>query len=176
MTIPWSFHMESMMSMEQWIGCGPSQHSFHGFHMDSIWINPGKVKTSLIVIHPRFGLLTFLIISFILQTPHHFPISTTDSYRLIISPTPFSKQMWMLPTLYFPYFTALHINHNLISSLHFLSFSYRMIAIPQVKIRQNLVCTAPVSWLWLYHACIASASVTSLDVIGWNINIILLLK
>ena len=54
MTTPWSFHMESMMSMEQWIGCGPSQHSFHGFHMellmDSIWINPGKVKTSNILI------------------------------------------------------------------------------------------------------------------------------
>ena len=40
------FHMEFMMFMEQWIGCGPGQHWFHGFHMDSIWINPGKVKTS----------------------------------------------------------------------------------------------------------------------------------
>ena len=53
LTIPWSFHMESMMSMEQWIGSGPSQHSCHGFHMellmDSIWINPGKVKTSQIL-------------------------------------------------------------------------------------------------------------------------------
>ena len=47
MTIPWSFHRESMMSMEQQIGCGLSQHWFHGFHMDSIWINLGKVKTSM---------------------------------------------------------------------------------------------------------------------------------
>ncbi|EDR09218.1 uncharacterized protein LACBIDRAFT_326641 [Laccaria bicolor S238N-H82] len=37
------------MSMEQQIGCGLSQDSFHGFHMelvmDSIWINPGKGMT-----------------------------------------------------------------------------------------------------------------------------------
>ena len=53
MTIP-SSHMESMVSMEQEIGWGLSQHSFHGFHMeflmgsmDSTWNNLGKVKTSI---------------------------------------------------------------------------------------------------------------------------------
>ena len=34
MTIPSSFHMESMMSMEEEIGWGLSQHLFHGFHME----------------------------------------------------------------------------------------------------------------------------------------------
>jgi len=40
------FHMESMMSMEQQIGWGLSHNWFHGLHMDSIWNNLGKVKTS----------------------------------------------------------------------------------------------------------------------------------
>ncbi len=65
--IPYGVHMESMWSpygmvldsiwngaldvdsigcMEWQNGWSLSQKSFHGVHMDSIWINPGSVKTS----------------------------------------------------------------------------------------------------------------------------------
>src|SRR6266446_2776074 len=53
MSIPYGFH--SGYGMRKWLG--PQPKSFHmdsmewtwnpyGFHMDSIWINPGRVKTS----------------------------------------------------------------------------------------------------------------------------------
>jgi hypothetical protein len=61
MSIPWPFHDYSIWNhseygMRKWQG--PQPKSFHmdsmewiwngyGFHMDSIWINPGRVKTSL---------------------------------------------------------------------------------------------------------------------------------
>ncbi len=54
MSIPYGFH--SGYGMRKWLG--PQPKSFHmdsmewtwnpyGFHMDSIWINPGRVKTSI---------------------------------------------------------------------------------------------------------------------------------
>src|SRR6267378_2256336 len=54
MSIPYGFH--SGYGMRKWLG--PQPKSFHmdsmewtwnpyGIHMDSIWINPGRVKTSI---------------------------------------------------------------------------------------------------------------------------------
>src|SRR6267143_2054425 len=56
MSIPYGFH--SGYGMRKWLGSQPK--SFHmdsmewtwnpyGFHMDSIWINPGRVKTSSVM-------------------------------------------------------------------------------------------------------------------------------
>src|SRR6267143_4131571 len=41
MSIPYGFH--SAYGMRKWLGPQPKS-----FHMDSIWINPGRVKTSTI--------------------------------------------------------------------------------------------------------------------------------
>ena len=52
-----AFHMESsgVHGIRNWLGSWPTfipwipygiPDGFHGFHMDSIWNNPGKVKTS----------------------------------------------------------------------------------------------------------------------------------
>ena len=60
MSIPYGFH--SGYGMRKWLG--PQPKSFHmdsmewtwnpyGIHMDSIWINPGRVKTSVLTTHSK---------------------------------------------------------------------------------------------------------------------------
>ena len=102
MTIPWSFHMESMMSMEPWIGCGPSQHWFHGFHMefhmdsmDSRWILHG-IHPPFHGFHPPFH---GFHLEFLQSTPHSMDSIWINLGRVKYC-LPFSTCQWVSHSLY----------------------------------------------------------------------------